>query len=292
MDLSDKKILVTGCTGLLGSNLVKVLSKKNNVVGISNEATIKDILYHSKKLDIRNKIEVIKIITDFSPNVVIHTAGLTNLDYCENNKKEAWEVNVEGTRNLVLASREIEAKLIYVSTDYVFDGKRGMYKEEEAPNPLNYYSLTKYEGEQIIKELPDHLICRTSVLYGNHPRANFVVWVIRELKQEKRINVVNDQFNSPTLADDLTDMIIELLKKDETGIFHTAGGERINRLDFTKKITEIFDLDFSLVDPISSDKLNWVAKRPMDSSLDVSKVSKIKRPLNIEEGLTRMRGSQ
>lgn len=245
-----------------------------------------------RRVDIREKAVVIRTIEEFKPDVIVHTAALTNLDYCERNKKEAWDVNVEGTRNLVLASKEVNAKFVYVSTDYVFDGNRGMYKEDDPVNPVDYYAETKYEGEKIVRALPDHLICRTSVLYGNHPRPNFVVWCIRELQQNHRINIVKDQYNSPTLADDLAEIIIALVEKDQTGTFHTAGRERISRLDFTKKIADIFNLDYSLVNPIRSDELTWVAKRPMDSSLDVSKVSKIKRPMNILEGLRRMRDTQ
>jgi dTDP-4-dehydrorhamnose reductase len=287
--MDGKRIIISGGRGLLGRGLLQDLVKKNSVLAISNGDGTFDC---SVNLDIRERAKIIKLVGNFSPNLIIHTAALTNLDYCEKNKKDAWEVNVEGTRNIALACREIGAKMIYVSTDYVFDGNNGRYKETDTPNPISTYAQTKYEGERIVSELSNHLICRTSVLYGNHPRPNFVVWVVNELRKGNKINVVKDQFNSPTLADDLSDMIIKLVEAEQTGIFHTAGRERINRLDFVKKITEVYDLDYSLVNPIDTKDLNWVAHRPMDSSLDVSKVSKFKKPLNIVEGLTKMRDSQ
>ncbi|MEA3254648.1 MAG: sugar nucleotide-binding protein [Candidatus Altiarchaeota archaeon] len=145
-------------------------------------------------------------------------------------------------------------------------------------------------GEKVVQELcSDYLIARPSVLYGWHPKPNFVTWVIKELRQGHRINIVRDQFNSPTLADNLMDLILELIGRRETGIYHTSGSERINRLKFAIKIADAFNLDRNLINPVTPDELNWVAKRPMDSSLDISKMSVIKKPLNIEESLKAMR---
>jgi len=243
-------------------------------------------LFH---LDITNKKDMV-LIKKLSPEIIIHTAALTNVDYCETNKEKAWNVNVEGTRNIAEVSREVNSKLIYISTDYVFDGEKGMYKEDDRTNPVDYYGKTKLEGEKAVRELcDDYIIARTSVLYGWHPKPNFVTWVIGKLEQGHSINIVEDQFNSPTLADDLAELISELIDKNETGIFHTAGSERISRFKFVEKVAEVFNLNRNLINPISSDELDWIAKRPTDSSLDVSKVSKIKRPLNIMESLKLMR---
>lgn len=290
MKLTNNRVLLTGSGGLLGSAFTKRTSHMCKLFKLHKG--MGDIKNNSFNVDIKDKKAVDSIIKELSPTIIVHTAALTNLDFCEKNKEDAWNVNVEGTRNITLACRETGAKMVYVSTDYVFDGNNGRYKETDTLNPISSYAKTKYEGELIVRELPNHLICRTSVLYGNHPRPNFVIWVINELRKGNRINVVKDQYNSPTLADDLADMIIELVNTDQTGVFHTAGSERINRLDFVKKITEVFDLDYSLVNPVNTKDLNWIAHRPTDSSLDVSKVSKYKKPLNIVEGLTKMRDSQ
>lgn len=201
-------------------------------------------------------------------------------------------INVNGTRNIVEIAEEINAKLIYISTDYVFDGEKGMYKENDQTNPVDYYGETKLEGENVVKETcDDYLIVRPSVLYGWNPvKLNFVTWMIKELKEGNKINIVKDQFNTPTLADDLAELILELIKKESFGIFHISGSERISRFDFALKIAGIFDLNKNLIKPITTDQLNWIAKRPMDSSLDVSKISGIRKPLNVEDSLIRMRG--
>ena len=242
------------------------------------------------KLDIRNRGGVDKLVKNISPDVVIHTAALTNVDYCETNKREAWDVNVEGTRNIAEASRLVNSKMVYISTDYVFDGEQGMYREYDRPNPLNHYGETKYEGEKVVQELcSDYLIARPSVLYGWHPKPNFVTWVIKELRQGHEINIVRDQFNSPTLVDNLVDLILKLIERGETGVYHTSGSERINRFKFTLKIADAFNLDRNLINPVTPDELNWVAERPRDSSLDISKMSVIKKPLNIKKSLKVMR---
>ncbi len=288
MDLRST-ILITGGGGLLGSKLATTLSDKYKTFTTYNTHTIGLRNSCSFYLDITNKKEVQKLIRELSPDVIIHTAALTDVDYCETNKKDAWSVNVEGTGNIAEASKRADSKFVYISTDYVFNGREGLYKEDDQPNPINYYGKTKLEGEKLVQKLDDHIIARTSVLYGWHSKLNFVTWIIQELKQEHRIDIVKDQFNSPTLADDLVDMILKLIETEKEGIFHVSGSERISRYDFAKKIAGIFELDANLINPITSDELNWIAKRPLDSSLDVSKISIIKRPLNIEEGLKKMK---
>jgi dTDP-4-dehydrorhamnose reductase len=288
MDLNGSKVLVTGGSGLLGSKLVKTLSGRCKVYPTHNLNRFSSKDCCTVRLDVRNKDDVKGMINKISPDLIIHSAALINLDYCEKNREEAWKVNVEGTRNIVEASRGTGSRLVYISTDYVFDGMRGMYREDDLPNPINYYAKTKYEGEKVVQGLDDYLIARTSVLYGYHPRPNFVIWVVNELKQRHKIDIVKDQFNSPTLADDLAEMIIKLVEEDRAGIFHTAGSERISRYDFARKITAVFGLDTGLLNPVTSDELNWVARRPLDSSLDVSKISGLKKPLDTLWGLKRM----
>jgi dTDP-4-dehydrorhamnose reductase len=187
-----------------------------------------------------------------------------------------------------LAAKDIGAKLIYVSTDYVFDGERGMYHEDDPTSPINYYGESKIAGGWFVREIcPDSAIARTSVLYGQNPvRHNFVTWAADEMKKGNRINILNDQYTSPTLSSNLADMILGI--RDQTGVFHTCGSERINRYDFSIKIAKAFCLDESLVNPITSNQLSWKARRPMDSSLDTSKVSRFAKPLNVGDGLGAM----
>jgi len=286
-----KSFLVTGGSGLLGEKILALLAEdsdyKTAFTCNKNEILLEGC--NSFHLDITDLEEVDKIIGRVSPDVTIHTAALTNVDYCEKNPEEASRVNSLGTGNVAEACEKAGSKLVYVSTDYVFDGKKGMYKEEDATNPINHYGQTKLEGEKAVQQLPGHLIVRPSILYGWHRNPNFVTWVIKELEQNNRIRIVNDQFNTPTLADNLAELILELTRTDKQGIFHASGSERINRLNFAKRIAEAFYLDENLIDEIGSRDMGWVAKRPMDSSLDVSKISRTIRPMGILESLETMR---
>jgi dTDP-4-dehydrorhamnose reductase len=230
----------------------------------------------------------VNLIRSLKPQYIVLTAAMTNVDVCEAVRVAAWKANALGPKNVASAAKDIGSKLIYVSTDYVFDGEHGMYREEDQTSPINYYGESKLAGERFVHEIcPGSVIARTSVLYGHNPvRQNFVTWAVDEMKKGNRINIVNDQYTSPTLSSNLADMILCI--RDQTGVFHTSGSERINRYDFTIKIARAFCLDESLVNPITSKQLSWKARRPMDSSLNTSKVSRFAKPLNVEEGLNAM----
>lgn len=287
-----EKILITGGSGLLGSKLAKLASEEFEVVATYNKHFVKTE-YRLIPLDITKNREVDRIFRDEKPDLVVHTAALTNVDYCEDHREEAWKINVKGTENLAWACKKIGAKITYISTDFIFDGGKGMYKEGDPVHPVDYYGATKFEGEKVIENLNvDHIIARVSVLYGWNIQnsLNFVTWIINALKQGRQINIVTDQYVSPTLADNAAEAIIKLIKKNVEGIFHTAGSERINRYDFALKIADVFNLDNGLINPIMSEELKQKAKRPKDSSLDVGKVEKIGIKLfSVEEGLTQMK---
>jgi len=269
-----EKILVIGGNGLLGSKIVKLAQTKYDCI-----PTHRTRAFHSNslKLDITSKEEIFHVFKMVKPIMIMHVAAETNVDRCEIDRNWAWKVNAEGTANVAEACRKMNLKLVYVSTDYVFDGKKGFYTEQDKPNPVNYYGLTKLKGEEFVREhCKDYLIARTSVLFGWHPwKKNFATWAIEALRCKKEIEVVNDHFNSPTLADNLSEALLEMVEKDFNGIYHTAGSERISRYEFVAKIAKIFDLDISLVKPIKMKELKaWVAKRPRDSSLRIDKVQK------------------
>jgi dTDP-4-dehydrorhamnose reductase len=176
-------------------------------------------------------------------------------------------------------------KILYVSTDYVFDGNKGNYKENDMTNPINYYGYTKLKGEEEVKNFcSDYVIARTSVIYGAH-KPNFVTWVISQLSQNKQVSIVTDQIISPTHTLDLSEQINSLIKHDVKGIYHTAGGEQLSRFDFTKEIAKVFNLDEELIAPVSMNNINWVAKRPKNSSLDISKITKFKKPYTVKHSL-------
>lgn len=279
------KILVTGASGLLGTKIVNSINN-SEIYGTYYQNPVNFGYGKTLRLDV-SKRSAANLIRKTAPDVVVHTAAFTNVDRCERDRKKAYQINVEGTRNVALGAKN--SKVVYISTDYIFDGEAGMYHENDEPNPVSYYGQTKLEGEQIVQEICDnYIIARTSVLYGWHSRLNFVSWVIHELQKGNKINIVTDQFNSPTLVDDLAEQIIPLIERDKRGIFHTAGGERISRYEFVNDIAQIFELDQTLITPVTSDRMNWIARRPKDSSLAVEKISKIKKPLNIVQSLKRM----
>lgn len=278
------KILITGGSSLLGQQLSETLEENNFDVFTSfyNNAIIKKNCF---QMDITKKDEVLSVLKKISPNVVIHTAAYTNVDGCEKNKEFAFNVNVQGTVNIANAAEKLNSKFVYISTDYVFNGKQGRYKEDDETNPIDYYGVTKLKGEKYVRNIcSNYVIARPSVIYGNEKK-NFVTWVIDMLKNKKKINIVTDQFVSPTLNIDLSEQLLALLEKDITGVFHTAGGERISRYDFVKKITEVFNLKETFIKPITMEDLNWIAQRPKDSSLNISKISKLKKPYPIKKSL-------
>lgn len=287
------KILIDGAGGLLGKKCAEIGQKYFDIIGTYHHNPPKKN-YKTYQLDITKKEDVNKLIKKINPDAIIHAAALTNVDECEKNQKKARKINFEGTKYMAKAAEEINSKFIYVSTDYVFDGKKGLYKEDDETNPINYYGRSKLLGEKAVKNIcSNYAIARTSVLYGWNPdKPNFVTWVMGELKNKKQIKIINDNYNTPTLVDNLAEMIYGLIKEDKKGIYHTSGSERINRYDFTLKIADVFDLDKNLINPITSDKMNWVAERPKDSSLNTKKISKIIKPLNIKEGLEKMWGKK
>jgi len=256
------------------------------------------------RLDKTVRDDVLDLGRRLKPEVVIDTAALHNVDYCEAHRDEAWKVNVEGTRNVADACEEVDAKMIFISTDYVFDGTKTSYTEEDIPNPLNFYGKTKLEAENLVKEAGvEYAIARTSVIYGWNPgelaglqsssgkSMNFVIWAINKLKKGEEISTVTDQYGSPTYADNLAEALLALSKSEREGVYHTAGKTCINRFDFAKRIAEVFELDGGLIKPVTSDAFKQVAERPKRCCLDVSKAERELRVrfLTVEEGLEKMK---
>ncbi|HEY3422704.1 MAG TPA: dTDP-4-dehydrorhamnose reductase [Methanocellaceae archaeon] len=275
-------ILVTG-SGLLGTEVIRVLSQELEVVGTYNSKPKAGAVC----LDITDRSKVFDVVGKTMPFAIVHTAALTNVDYCEDHREEAMSINALGTKNVADAAKKYSAKMIYVSTDFVFDGKSGMYHEDDPVNPISYYAYTKLLGEYYVLGLDHYVIARTSVVYGN-ARQNFVTWVRDSLKSGTRIKVVDDQFNTPTLSVDCAEAIRELINNNARGIYHAAGAERLSRYDFARQIAAFYGLDENLIEPVSSVTLNQRAKRPMDSSLDTTKINEFHTMLDIRQGLSKM----
>ncbi|MEM2219681.1 MAG: dTDP-4-dehydrorhamnose reductase [Candidatus Korarchaeum sp.] len=288
------RILVTGAGGLLGSKLAELALKLGYEV-YSGYLTHEPTHGIPLRFDIRDRDALRRAFNGCKPEAVIHTAALTDVDKCEVDKGLAWSINVEGTRNVAKLSREYGVFLLYVSTDYVFRGDRGMFKEMDEPDPINYYGLTKLEGErEIINTVEEFCIARASVIYGARPssgKVNFATWVIEKLRSGDIVSIVADHWNSPTLNTNLARMIIEVVERRLTGVYHLAGATRISRYEFAKLIAEEFGLNGELIRPITMDEVGWIASRPRDSSLDVSKAMETlqNKPSTIKEALRVLR---
>ncbi|RAP51402.1 MAG: dTDP-4-dehydrorhamnose reductase [Methanosphaera sp. rholeuAM270] len=285
------RYFITGGSGLLGQRLSAVARDDDELLLVHNSNPSDNTI----KCDITDETEVHDTVVREDPDVIIHCAAMTNVDLCEDEKEMAYRVNGDGTGFLARSAEEVGAKIIYVSTDFVFDGLRGYYGEDDSVNPLGIYAKSKYDGEvQLRSNSSNWAIARVSVLYGWHERLNFTTWVIDQLRSKNEINIVTDQVNSPTLADNAGEAIFEIARRDKNGVFHTAGNDAINRFDFCMKIADSFDLDGSLINPISSSEFVQKAPRPRDSSLNVNKVEKElgMRMETCTESLNRMADSE
>ena len=274
------KILVTGASGLLGSRLVReLLSRNYEVIAIYNRNPI--LVDHERlvkvRLNIVDKTSLEDLILKTKPNVIVHAATYTDVDGCERDKAYAWKVNVEATRSIVRAARVVKSHLIYVSTDYVFDGEKGLYKEDDVPNPVNYYGLTKLVGEELVRASDLlYTIVRPSAIYGvGGSKKSFAEYVAEKLSRGEKVYALVEQYVSPTHNTLLAMAIAEIVEMRPMGILHVAG-ERMSRYEFAVKIAEALELPVELVEKASvKDMKYWVAKRPRDSSLDTSKAKSL-----------------
>lgn len=284
--------MVTGASGLLGHKVAQLaLEKGHEVYSICKEHPTN--FGTPIKLDLTNQNEISKLITKLKPEAIIHTAAYTDVDGCETNQALAWKINAEATKHIAIASNCINSHLTYVSTDYVFDGEKGLYTEEDKTNPISYYGYTKLKGEEVIKEhATKWCITRPSVLYGwlDH-KQNFATWLINSLNQNKEVKVLKDQYVSPTLNTNLAQMLLEITQRKILGILHTAGGTRVSRYEYAQKLAEVFNLNKDLIKPAKIDEISWKAKRPKDSSLNVRKASTLlySKPLKLNNALEMMK---
>jgi dTDP-4-dehydrorhamnose reductase len=282
------KYLVTGSAGLIGNQLVHDLEKSGEIV-YSCYNNMKPVYGIPTKLNLLNLEDIHKIFKKFQPDVVIHSAALTDVEKCEVDPQLANSLNVKATEVIAKEVEKISSYLMYISTDYIFDGKTGLYEETDSTNPLNNYGKTKLLGEKFIEnETSKWSIIRTSTPFGVHPfKKTFPVWVYENLKINKKINILEDQFTSPTYVPNLSKMILEITSRSLEGFFHLSGSTKISRFEFAKMIATKLNLDLSLLNPVKIDNMAWKANRPIDSSLDVSKINAIlkTKPYTIKQSL-------
>jgi dTDP-4-dehydrorhamnose reductase len=278
------KIFITGGSGLLGSKIAEIALKKYGHEVYAGYCHNKPEFGEPVKFNLAKDTDV-EVIYKIKPEVIIHTAALTNVDECETNKELAYKINAEGTKRVAEIANEQRAFLVYVSTDYVFSGDKGMYKEEDEPNPIDHYGYTKLIGEKYCD-----CIARPCVIYGAKPasgKVNFALWLIEKLRNREEVKIVTDQYITPTLNTNLARMLLELAKKELEGIFHVAGKERVSRYDFALRVANKFESDKNLITPSRMADMRWIASRPKDSSLDTSKASRYlkEKPYHLDRAL-------
>lgn len=293
------KVVITGSNGLLGQSLLNVLLKEKNnydVYGFSkgvNRSGRNDFQYFS--IDITNQNQLTKDLLKIKPDYIVNTAAMTQVDACENDTVKCDTLNVNVVQWLAAICQELSAHLVHLSTDFIFDGKKGWYKETDVPNPLSYYGFSKLKSEQILeKSNTNYTILRTSLVYGkvfDMSRSNIVLWVKESLENKREITIVDDQFRAPTYVEDLALACKISMDKNATGIFNIASSKLLSIYEIAMEIAEVFDLDNSYIKPIASSILNQTANRPAKTGFDLSKTNSILKfyPKTFQEDLQRFK---
>ncbi|MEQ8478130.1 NAD(P)-dependent oxidoreductase [Fulvivirga sp.] len=288
------RILITGSNGLLGQKLIKLLCDEGMEVIATSRGTNRlpnDGQYQYESLDIVNQQQVLDVVSKYKPDVIINTAAMTNVDQCESEKEACWDLNVNAVKYLIEACEVTGTHLLHVSTDFIFDGSHGPLTEEEAPNPISYYGESKLAAEKLVTESQiKWSIARTVLVYGiahDMSRSNIVLWVKNSLEAGKAINVVNDQWRTPTLAEDLAMGCYLIASQSATGIYNISGEELMTPYDIAIKTAEYFQLNKSLISETDGSKFSQPAKRPPKTGfiIDKAKTKLGYSPNSFEDGL-------
>ena len=291
-----KTILITGSNGLTGQKIIYALRGRTGVRCIAtskgaNRTAAKDgYLYES--LDITDAAQVASVFEKYKPDVVINTAAMTNVDACEVQKEECMKMNVDAVGYMIDACRKFNTHFIHLSTDFIFDGRKGTaYDETDSPNPESFYSRSKYEGELLIQQSGlKWAILRTIIIYGvvdDNQRSNLVLWTKNSLEKKQGIKVITDQYRAPTLAEDLAEACVQTALRGATGIYHVSGEETKSILEWVHIIADFFHLDKSPIVPVTTESLNQPAKRPPVTGFVIDKAKRELgyKPHSFVEGL-------
>ena len=274
------RVLITGANGLLGQALVHRLSQNReyDVLATARDDAprFEDGSCGYAPLDVTQPDDVAQIFEDFTPNVVVNCAAMTDVGRCDEHRSEAWAVNARAVKTLAKHCRTSGARLVQVSTDFVFNGKRGPYDEQARPDPVNYYGRTKLAGENAVREAgrANLAIVRTVLLYGTGRdlrRSNIVLWVADQLSQGESLHIVDDQHRTPTHVDDLADGIERLLHHEATGIYHVSGADMVSVYELACAVAQEFGLDASLVEPVPSSFFEDAVERPPRTGFVIDK---------------------
>lgn len=296
-----QKVLVTGGNGLLGTKTIELLlATGRQPISVSLEPDCLNRFlgeFPYRPLDITDPASLASLLSEMKPDAVVHTAAFTAVDACETQRELSWRVNVDGSANVASAAQAVGARLVHVSTEYVFDGESGPYTEDDLPNPISHYGRTKLESEKAVKErCQDLVIGRTTVLFGDAPnvRPSFVRWLVENLSSGKEVRIVDDQVSSPTLAENLAEMLLALLDSGKGGTYNTVGDTILDRYSFSTTIARLYGLNAGLIKRVKTSDLNQPAPRPLKAGLIMDKFKRdfpSVRVLTAEESLRRLRDS-
>jgi dTDP-4-dehydrorhamnose reductase len=290
-----KKILITGSNGLLGQKLVALLVNKPDIELIAtakgqNRASILEG-YDYASMDITSENEVLEVIGTYRPDVIIHTAAMTNVDQCETERDLCWQMNVKAVEYLVKACEPIDCFLVHLSTDFIFDGEAGPYDENATAHPISYYGDSKWAAERLLLDSKIRwAIARTVLVYGivhDMSRTNIILWVKKSLEEGKNIKVVTDQFRTPTLAEDLAMGCWLIAEKEAKGIYNISGKDLLTPYDMAIKTADFFKLDKSLISMADSSTFSQPAKRPPKTGFIIDKAISLLgyQPRSFEQGI-------
>lgn len=289
------KILITGANGFLGYYLVEQLLAKNLSVIATGRGECRlpfthNVNFQYLSMDFTDPFSIHDVFENIKPDVVIHAGAMSKPDECETDQMLAYLVNVEGTVQLLINAADLKSFFIFVSTDFVFDGERGMYSEDDIPDPVNYYGRTKSEAEEAVKEYEfDWAIARTVLVYGkNHSGHNNILKIVKEkLEKGEEYNVVDDQVRTPTYVEDLANGIVSIIEKKATGIFHLSGKDVLTPYQMAVKTAEHLGLNSSLIKKVTAADFTQPAKRPPRTGFIIDKARKELgyEPISFEEGL-------
>lgn len=290
------RILVTGANGLLGQKLVElILTTDDYLIATAKSKLVLPLPkgeFHPMDITLRD--QVVDVITKAQPDVVINTAAMTNVDQCELEKEKCWLNNVTAVEYVVEACQKAKCRLIHLSTDFIFDGTYGPLDEEAIPNPVSYYGESKWAAEKIVQKSGlEWAIARTVLVYGvtkDMSRSNIVLWVKKSLEEGKTINVVNDQWRTPTLAENLAMGCYLMATKNAIGIYNISGDEMMTPYDIAMATAEFFGLDKSLINQTDSSKFKQAAKRPPKTGFLINKAKQNLgfKPSSFLAGLARL----
>lgn len=293
------KILITGANGLLGQHLIRQLLNKNYIIiatskGASRLPFTENDNYSYHELDVTDGPHVNLFINRERPDIIIHAAAMTQVDECETNKIDCWNINVTATRFLIDAAQEIKCRFIYISTDFVFDGLHGPYTEDAQPNPVNYYGSSKWGAEKAVEESGlSWAIIRTVLVTGNPlngTRYNIVTWVKEKLQNGERVRMVDDQYRTPTFIDDLVHGVMLVIEKNATGIFHISGKDSLTPYAIALETARLLQLDESLIQKAASADFPDAPVRPPSTNFNINKAERELgyQPHSFMEGLRKM----